>query len=106
MGIPLEDVSYHGDPVGMESLAAELLLRAESIAGIAQSLSRQAEQMTFEGPAATLLREQTQERRRRAERVAGDLQRAAHTLKRRAADLREQIYQAELAHRSAQERDE
>lgn len=100
---PLDDFSSLGDPAGMESLAAELLLRAESIAGIAQSLSRQVHQTTFEGPAAQVLREETEQRRRRTEKVAAELQGAAHMLKRNAAAVREQVYELELARRRAEE---
>ncbi len=97
------DHSNLGDHAGMEALAAELLLRAESVAGIVQSLSRQIDQMTFEGPAARELRERTEDRRRRAERVAGELQGAAHMLKRSAAAVREQIYELQLAQRRTNE---
>lgn len=104
MGIPPDDLSSLGDPAGMETLAAELLLRADSIAGIGQSLSRQAHETRFEGPAAQVLLEETEDRRRRAEKVATELQGAAHMLKRNAAAVREQIYELQLARRRAQER--
>lgn len=81
----------------MESLASELTLRAESIAGIAISLSRQVEHMTFVGPAADQLRSDMDARRRRAERVAGDLKGAAHSLRKSAATVREQLYELRLA---------
>lgn len=103
MGIPLQDLSHLGDPSGMEALATELLLRAESVAGVAQSLSRQVGQMTFEGPAADVLRDQTEERRRRAQRLAVELQETAHMLRRNASAAREQIYEIQLAARRQQE---
>jgi hypothetical protein len=103
MGIPLQDLSHLGDPSGMEALASELLLRADSVAGIAQSLSRQVGQMTFEGPAADVLRDGTEERQRRAQRVAVELQEAAYMLKRNASAVREQIYEIQLAARRQQE---
>lgn len=104
MGIPPDDFSSLGDPAGMEALATELLLRAESIAGIAQSLSRQTHETTFEGPAAQALREEAEERRRRAEKVASELQGTAHMLRRNAAAVQEQVYELQLAHRRAEER--
>ena len=105
MGIRLEDLASFGDPEGMESMASDLLLRAEAVAGIAQGLSRQVDEMTFEGPAAAALREQTADRRRRAQKVVSDLTDLAELLKVRAADAREGIDQAQAALRRAQELD-
>ena len=102
MGMSLEDLSQLGDPDGMEALASELLLGAESIAGIAANVSTQVGEMTFEGPAATALRANTEERRRRVERVARELRDAAHSLRGRAADARDRIREAELAARRAE----
>ena len=98
------DYSHLGDPVGMEVLASELLLRAESIAGVAASLSRQVRSMTFEGPAADRLRDEMEERRRRAERVATELQETAYTLRRSASAVREQIHELQLAEQRLRER--
>lgn len=103
MAIPLDDLSQLGDPDGMEALASDLLLRAEAVAGIAQSLSRQVDQMTFEGPAAVALREHTDDRRRRAENAAAELHDAAQILKARAAAARDEIHEAQLAQRRAEE---
>lgn len=89
--------------MGMEALASELMLRAESVAGIVSSLARRMDYMTFEGPAADQLRSAMDARRRRAERVAAELQGAAHLLRRSAATVREQIYELELAERRARE---
>ncbi|MDP9066794.1 MAG: hypothetical protein M3N53_00410 [Actinomycetota bacterium] len=104
MGVQV-DYSSVGDPAAMEALAAEFLLRAESIAGIAASLSRQVDAMTFEGPAARDLRDRTHARRRQAERSAARLQEAAHMLKRSAAAAREQIHELHLAQLRAQEQE-
>lgn len=87
----------------MEALASDLLLRAEAVAGIAHSLSRQIAEMTFEGPAATELRERTTDWRRRAQKVAADLHGLAQILKGRTAAAREDIYQAQTAQRRARE---
>lgn len=103
MGIRLEDLASFGDPEGMESLASDLLMRAEAVAGIAQGLSHQVDEMSFEGPAAVVLREQTSDRRRRAQRVASDLSRLAELLKGRAAEARDEIDQTRSAQRRAQE---
>jgi len=100
----LGDYSHLGDPAGMEALASELLLRAESIAGIVGSLARQADNMTFEGPAAGQLRAAMDERRRSAERVAAELQGAGHALKRSAAAVRDQIHELQVAEARARER--
>ena len=105
MGMSLEELSQLGDPDGMEALASELLLRAESIAGIASSLSSQVGQVTFEGPAAAALRANTDERRLRADRIAGELREAANALRGRAADARDRIHEAGLAARRAEDRD-
>ena len=96
MGVPA-DRALLGDPEGMESLASELMLRAESIAGIATSLARQVEQMTFVGPAADQLRSDMDTRRKRAERVAGELQGAAHSLRKSASTVREQLHELRVA---------
>jgi muramoyltetrapeptide carboxypeptidase LdcA involved in peptidoglycan recycling len=80
-----------GDPEGMESLAAKLLLQADSVTAVLESLTRHVEVMTFEGPAASRLRDATEERRRNALRIAGTLEETAIRLKRSAAHLREQI---------------
>ena len=98
------DHMHIGDPAGMEQLASELTLRAESIAGITTSLARQVEGMTFEGPVADRLRLQMEERRRRAEQLATELQGAARTLRRSAATVREEIHEIEIA--AARARDE
>lgn len=98
------DYSHLGDPVGMEALASELLLRAESIAGIADSLSRRVRAMTFEGPAADRLRDEMEERRRSAERVAAELQETAHMLRRSASAVRDQIHELQLAEQRMRER--
>lgn len=103
MGMSLEDLSQLGDPDGMDALASEILRRAESIAGIARSLSAQVRDMAFEGPAAATLQANTEERRRRAERVAGELRDAANSLRGRAADARDLIHEAQLAARRAEE---
>ncbi len=103
MGIPLEDLASFGDPDGMESLASDLMLRAEAVAGIGQTLSRQVDSMGFEGPAAAVLREHTSDRRRRAEEVAAELHGLAEILKGRAAEAREDIYQARAAQRRERE---
>ena len=105
MGIRLEDLASFGDPDEMESLASELLLRAETVAGTAQGLSRQVDEMTFEGPAAAALREQTADRRRRAQKVASDLTGLAELLKVRAAEARDGIDQVQAARRRVQELD-
>lgn len=99
------DGSSLGDPDGMEALAGRYLLRAESIAGVARSLSRQVQSMEFEGPAADALRNHMEERYRRASRAATELQEAAHLLKRSAATLREQMYELELDRARSRERD-
>lgn len=101
MGV-LADYSHLGDPDGMDALASELLLRAESIAGIGDSLARRVHAMTFEGPAAERLREEVQERRRRTARVAAELQETAHMLRRSASAVREQIRELQLARRRQQ----
>jgi uncharacterized protein YukE len=88
VGVHLERL---GDPEGMEALAAKLLLQAESVAAVVESLTRQVEVMTFEGPAARRLRDATEDRRRNALRIAGALEETALRLKRSAAHLREQI---------------
>jgi hypothetical protein len=80
-----------GDPDGMEALAAELLRRADSITGAAESLSNQADGATFEGPAARRLRDATKERRATAGRMAEALEETALLLKRSALDCREQL---------------
>ncbi len=98
------DYSHLGDPAGMESLASELLLRAESVAGIVVALEREAREIVFEGPAAARLRDEMMNKRRRAERVAIDLQESAHMLRRKAAAVRNEIYQLDLAARRARER--
>lgn len=103
MGV-LADYPHLGDPEEMEALASELLLRAESVAGVAGSLSRQVRGMTFEGPAADRLRDEMEERRRRAERVAAELQETAHTLRRSASAVREQIHELRLAEQRLAER--
>lgn len=103
MGV-LGDYSHLGDPAGMETLASELVLRAESIAGISESLRRGVSAMTFEGPAADRLREDMEERRRRADRVATELQETAHTLRRSASALRDQIYEQQLVEKRLRER--
>lgn len=95
----LADHSHLGDPIAMEQLAAELTQRAEAVAEIGISLERQAEMVTFEGPAAERLRADMERRRRRARGIAEQLQAAAHTLRRGAASVREQIYELELAER-------
>lgn len=105
MGIRFEDLASFGDPDGMESLASELLLRAEALAGVAQTLSRQVEEMTFEGPAAGELRERTADRRSRAQRVVSDLNGLAELLKSRAAEARDEIDHARSAQRRARELD-
>lgn len=89
----------------MEALASELLLRAESIAGIVGSLEREARAMVFEGPAATQLRDEMVVKRRRAERAAAELQQSAHLLRRNAASVRGEIYELELAARRARDAD-
>lgn len=89
----------------MEALASELLLRAESVAGIVGSIERQVREMTFEGPAAIRLRDEMTQKRRRAERAAGELQQAAHMLKRNAAVVRGELHQLQVAERRARERD-
>ena len=99
MGMRPEDPAQLGDPDGMEALASELLLRAESVAGIATSLSRQVAELTFEGPAADTLRADSEERRRRAERIAGELRDTAHSLRGRAADARDRAHEVELLSR-------
>lgn len=93
--------THLGDPAGMEALASELLLRAESVAGIVGSLERDMRALTFEGPAAERLRDGMLQKRRRAERAATDLQESAHMLRRRAAAIRAEIYELELADRRA-----
>ena len=105
MGIRLDDLASFGDPEGMESLASDLMLRAEAVAGIAQTLSRQVDEMTFEGPAASELRERTADRRRRAQRVVSDLTGLAELLKTRAAAARDEIDQTRAAQRRAEELD-
>lgn len=95
----VRDYSHLGDPDGMEALASELLLRAESVAGIVAALEREVREMTFEGPAAARLHEEMMRKRRRAERVAVELQESAHMLKRNAAAVRGEIYQLDLAAR-------
>ena len=102
MGV-VGDYSHLGDPAGMEALASELQLRAESMAGIVGTLERDARAMTFEGPAALRLHDEMMSRRRRAERVAADLQDTAHTLRRRAAAIRGEIYELDLAARRSRE---
>lgn len=94
-----------GDPAGMEALASELLLRAESLAGIVGSLEREARAMTFEGPAAARFHDEMVAKRRRAERAAAELQQSAHLLRRNAAAVRGDIYEAELAARHARDRE-
>ena len=98
----MRDYSHLGDPDGMEALASELLLRAESVAGIVAALEREVREVrevTFEGPAAARLHEEMMRKRRRAERVAVELQESAHMLKRNAAGVRGEIYQLDLAAR-------
>ena len=88
----------------MDALASELLLRAESVAGIAESLARRVQTMTFEGPAAERLREGMEQRRRRADRVATELQETAYTLRRSASTVRGQIYEQQLLEKRSRER--
>lgn len=102
MGV-VADYSHLGDPAGMEALASELQLRAESVVGIVETLERETHAMTFEGPAAVRLREEMITRRRSAERVAADLQETAHMLRRRAAAIRDEIYDLDLAARRSRE---
>lgn len=99
------DHAQLGDPDGMERLASTLLLRAESIAGIADSLDRQVEAMTLVGPAGDQVRSDMDARRRRAHRVAQELQEMAHTLRRNAASVREQLYELQLAEARRREQD-
>lgn len=99
------DYSHLGDPAGMEALASELRLRAESVAGVVGALERDARAMTFEGPAAIALRDEMVATRRRAERAAADLQETAHMLRRRAAAIRGEIYELDLAARRSSESD-
>lgn len=98
------DYSHLGDPVGMDALASELLLRAESIGGIAESLSRRVRDMTFEGPAARRLRDEMEARRREAEKVAVELQETAYTLRRSASAVRDQVHELQLAEQRMTER--
>lgn len=91
------DLARLGDPSGMEALASELQLRAQSIAGVLESLDRQVEAMTFLGPAGDRLRAEMQERRKEAERVATDLLGAAHALRRGAVSVREQVHELQIA---------
>lgn len=104
MAVPV-DYAHLGDPEGMEALAAELQLRAESISGVGASLDRQLDGITFVGPAADQLREEMKQRRRRADKVATGLQGAAHALRRGAALVREQIHELRLAEARAAERE-
>lgn len=97
MGIPVDDLSYLGDPAGMRTLAAELTLRAESIAEVARSLARRVDAMTFEGPAAVQLRDEMNDRRRRADRAALELQEASLALRRGAAQVEDRIDEARAA---------
>lgn len=98
------DYSALGDPEGMEALAAELLLRAETIGGAAQSLARRVEAMSFEGPAAAGLRQKMTDRTRRAERVALQLQERAVALRRAAGRAHDEILELRrLQIRSAEE---
>lgn len=97
MGILPDDLSHLGDPVGMRALAAELTLRAESIAQVARSLARRVDTMTFEGPAAVQFRDAMRARQRRAERAALQLQEAALSLRRGAGVVEDQIQEARLA---------
>lgn len=93
------DYSHLGDPAGMEALASELLLRAESIATVVGSLEKEARALAFEGPAAVHLRGEMAQKRRRAERAASQLQQSAHLLRRSAAGVREEIHELDLAMR-------
>lgn len=83
----------------MDALASELLLRAESVAGVLHSLDRQLDSTTFEGPAAMRLREEMLRRRRRGERTARELEDAAYLLKRHAVGIRDEIAELQLAAR-------
>ena len=105
MGMRLEDLASSGDPDGMEAFASDLVLRADAVAGVARSLSRQVEEMAYEGPAALQLREQTADRRRRAQKVVSDLNALAELLKVRAAEARGEIEHAQAAQRRDRELD-
>ncbi len=98
------DYSVLGDPEGMEVLASELLLRAETIGAAAQSLARRVDAMSFEGPAAAELRQKMTERTRRAERVAVQLQERAVALRRAAGRAHDEI--AELRRLQARRAEE
>lgn len=89
----------------MEALASELLLRADSVAGIVSSVERHARDIAFEGPAAVRLRDELMHQRRRAERSAAELQEAAHTLKRSAAAIRSEMHELDIAERRARDRE-
>ena len=93
----LADHSHLGDPIAMEELATELSQRAEAIAEVGRSLDRQTKSVIFEGPAAERLRADMERRRERSRAAAERLQAAAHLLRRGAADVREQLYEIELA---------
>lgn len=62
-----------GDPVAMRSFAAALRADAERVAARAAWLARRADRMSFEGPAASDLRQSMLDARRAAERASGDL---------------------------------
>ena len=93
----LADHSHLGDPIAMEQLASELTQRAEAVAEVGRSLDRQAKVVTFQGPAGERLRADMERRHDRARGIAERLQAAAHSLRRGAATVREQIYELELA---------